>query len=63
LLQRYQRMREADNLLMFAATDGLDRLFSTDRRLVRLVRDVGIEAVDRVRPAKRAFMRRAMGLA
>ena len=47
---------------MFAMTDGIDRLFSTDRKLVRVVRDVGIGAVDRLGPMKRMFMRRAMGV-
>ncbi len=47
---------------MFTMTDGLDRLFSTDRRLVRMVRDVGIEGVNRLGPIKRVFMRRAMGV-
>jgi 2-octaprenyl-6-methoxyphenol hydroxylase len=63
LLARYQRARQPDNLLMFGMTDQLDRLFSTDHRLVRLARDLGIEAVDRFGPLKRVFMRRAMGLA
>jgi 2-octaprenyl-6-methoxyphenol hydroxylase len=63
LLARYQRMRRPDNMLMLAMTDGLDRLFSNDNRLVRLVRDVGIAAVDHTPPLKRLFMRRAMGLA
>ena len=63
LLARYQRVRQADNLLMFAMTDGLDRLFSTDRRPVRVVRDIGIDAVNRLGPVKRMFMRRAMGVA
>jgi 2-octaprenyl-6-methoxyphenol hydroxylase len=63
LLARYQRLRQADNLLMFAMTDGLDRLFSTDRRLVRLVRDAGISTVNNLGPVKRLFMRRAMGVA
>jgi 2-octaprenyl-6-methoxyphenol hydroxylase len=49
-------------LLMFAVTDGLDRLFSTDRRLVRLIRDVGTEGVNRLGPVKRVFMQRAMGV-
>jgi 2-octaprenyl-6-methoxyphenol hydroxylase len=62
LLGRYQRVRQADNLLMFGMTDGLDRLFSTDRRLVRVARDLGIGAVDRMGPLKRVFMRRAMGI-
>jgi 2-octaprenyl-6-methoxyphenol hydroxylase len=62
-LERYQRVRQADNMLMFAMTDGLDRLFSTDRLGVRVVRDVGIEAVNRFNPIKRVFMRGAMGVA
>lgn len=62
LLSRYQRLRRPDNVLMLAMTDGLDRLFSTDRRAIRLVRDLGIAAVDRATPLKRLFMRQAMGL-
>jgi 2-octaprenyl-6-methoxyphenol hydroxylase len=49
--------------MMLAATDGLDRLFSSDSRLLRLARDIGIAAVHRTPPLKRMFMRRAMGLA
>jgi len=63
LLARYQRACQPDNLLMFGMTDRLDRLFSTDLRVVRLARDLGIEAVNRLGPVKRVFMRRAMGLA
>lgn len=62
LLARYQRNRRPDNLLMLAMTDGLDRLFSSDNRLLRLVRDIGIAAVHRTPPLKRLFMRQAMGL-
>jgi 2-octaprenyl-6-methoxyphenol hydroxylase len=62
LLARYQRLRKPDNLLMLTMTDQLDRLFSTDNRLVRRARDLGIAAVDHTRPVKRLFMRRAMGL-
>jgi len=62
LLMRYQRVRQSDNLLMFAMTDGIDRLFSTDRRVVRVARDLGISAVNGLGPMKRLFMRRAMGI-
>jgi 2-octaprenyl-6-methoxyphenol hydroxylase len=62
LLARYQRQRRPDNLAMLAATDALDRLFSTDNPLIRQARDIGIAAVNRLPPAKRFFMRRAMGL-
>jgi 2-octaprenyl-6-methoxyphenol hydroxylase len=61
LLQRYQRQRRPDNLLMLLATDALDRLFSNDDALLRLARDVGIAAVHRIPPLKRLFMRQAMG--
>ena len=62
LLARYQRRRRPDNIAMLAATDALDRLFSTDNPLIRRARDFGIAAVHRMPPAKRFFMRRAMGL-
>jgi 2-octaprenyl-6-methoxyphenol hydroxylase len=60
LLARYERARRPDNLAMLTITDGLDRLFSTDNPAARLARDLGIAAVDRMRPLKRVFMRRAM---
>jgi 2-octaprenyl-6-methoxyphenol hydroxylase len=63
LLTRYQRVRRSDNLLMFAMTDGIDRLFSTDRRAIRVARDMGISGIDHLGPMKRLFMRRAMGVA
>ncbi len=62
LLAHYQRLRRADNLLMLAMTDRLDRLFSSDNRVLRRARDIGIAAVDRSGPVKRLFMRQAMGL-
>lgn len=62
LLRRYQQRRRPDNLLMLAATDTLDRLFSSDNPLLRLARDVGIASVHRIPPLKRLFMRQAMGL-
>ncbi len=61
LLARYQAARRPANLLMLAATDGLDRLFSTDNPLIRATRDLGIGAVHRMPALKRIFMRQAMG--
>ncbi len=62
LLARYQRARRGPNLAMLGMTDGLDRLFSSDSRVLRLARDLGIAAVHRTPPLKRLFMRRAMGV-
>jgi 2-octaprenyl-6-methoxyphenol hydroxylase len=61
LLRRYQQARRPDNMMMLAATDALDRLFSTDNPALRLVRDLGIASVHRIAPLKRLFMRQAMG--
>ena len=61
-LERYERARRADNTLMIALTDGLNRLFSNEVAPIRVARDVGLAAVNRVPPLKRAFMRHAMGL-
>lgn len=62
LLARYQRSRRVDIVSMLIATDGLDRLFSTNFPPIRLARDLGIAAVHRLPLLKRAFMRQAMGL-
>ena len=63
LLRQYQARRRPANLLMLTATDGLDRLFSTDFLPIRVARRLGIAAVDRAPPLKRLFIRQAMGLA
>lgn len=62
-LARYARWRRFDATAMIAMTDGLNRLFSNEIAAVRLARDVGLAAVHRIPPLKRALMRHAMGLA
>ena len=62
-LEDYERWRRFDNSLMLAATDGLNRLFSTRARPLRLIRDLGLAAVNRMVPLKKIFMANAMGLA
>jgi 2-octaprenyl-6-methoxyphenol hydroxylase len=61
-LERYQRWRRFDALMMGVVTDGLNRLFSNDLGPLRLARDLGLAAVNRAKPLKRFFMRHAMGL-
>ena len=61
-LRGYERDRRPAQLAMAAATDGLNRLFSTDDGPLRAVRDLGLALVDRSPAAKRFFMRRASGL-
>jgi 2-octaprenyl-6-methoxyphenol hydroxylase len=61
LLAAYQAARRPANIAMLAATDSLDRLFSTDNLALRLARDVGLAAVQRMPSLKAGFMRAAMG--
>lgn len=61
VLRDYQRWRRADAVLLAAVTDGLNRLFSNAVPPVKLARDLGLAAVDRMPPLKRFFMRHAMG--
>ncbi len=60
-LERYQRWRRFDSLALAAVTDGLNRLFSNDVAPLRLARDLGLAAVDRLAPLKRTLMRHARG--
>ena len=61
-LERYARWRRADNFTMVAATDLLNRLFSNDIKPLRLIRDLGLAAVNRTPPLRRFFVRHAMGM-
>jgi len=62
VLRRYERWRRFDAMALVAVTDGLNRLFSNSIPPVRFVRDLGLAGVNLVAPAKRFFMRHAMGV-
>ena len=62
ILDRYERWRRFDTALLLAVTDGLNRLFSNDIAPIKLVRDLGLAAVNQVGPLKKFFMRQAMGV-
>jgi 2-octaprenyl-6-methoxyphenol hydroxylase len=62
LLADYERWRRFDASLLAAVTDGLNRLFTNAFPPVRLARDLGLAAVNRVPPLKRLLMRHAMGV-
>jgi 2-octaprenyl-6-methoxyphenol hydroxylase len=62
LLDRYQQWRRLDAFLLAAVTDGLNRLFSNAIAPLRLIRDLGLAAVDRLPLLKRFLMRDAMGI-
>ena len=61
VLERYQRWRRIDSLVLAATTDALNRLFSNDIAPLRAARNLGMGAVNRIPPLKRFFMRHAMG--
>ena len=61
-LHRYSRWRRFDALTMAAVTDGLNRLFVHDSEVFRVVRNVGLTAVNSNRPLKALFQKHAMGL-
>ena len=60
-LDDYQRWRRFDSLTLLAITDGLNRLFTNDIGPVRLARDLGLAAVNRMPPLKGFFMEHARG--
>src|SRR4051794_6316750 len=62
VLERYQRWRRFDTAIMGVATDGLNRLFSNESDVLRLMRDVGLGLVDRVPVLKSFFIREAAGV-
>ncbi|MGD9921300.1 MAG: ubiquinone biosynthesis hydroxylase [Pseudorhodoplanes sp.] len=62
VLERYQRWRRFDTMAMGVATDSLNRLFSNNSDVLRLVRDVGLGLVDRMPNLKDFFIREAAGL-
>jgi 2-octaprenyl-6-methoxyphenol hydroxylase len=62
ILARYQKWRRFDNLALALATDALNRLFTNQLPPVRLARSLGLSIVNRIAPARRAFMRHAGGV-
>ncbi|MEJ1967560.1 MAG: FAD-dependent monooxygenase [Rhizomicrobium sp.] len=60
-LEKYQRWRRFDSFALSVATDGLNRMFSSDIAPLRLARDLGMGVVDAIGPARRFFMRHAGG--
>ncbi len=62
LLRRYQQWRRSDAILLATVTDSLNRLFSNSVAPLRMIRDLGLAAVNRLPPIKRFLMRDAMGI-
>ncbi len=61
LLRRYERARAGPVFAMRQMTDGLVRLFASERAGVARLRTLGMRAVDRMTPLKRLLIRQASG--
>jgi 2-octaprenyl-6-methoxyphenol hydroxylase len=62
VLARYQGWRRFDTATLAVATDSFNRLFSNDNPALRLVRDLGMAAVNALPPLRRTLIREAAGL-
>jgi 2-octaprenyl-6-methoxyphenol hydroxylase len=62
VLERYQRWRRLDAVVLAGVTDGLNRLFSNTIAPIKFARDLGLAAVNQMPPLKRLLMQHAMGV-
>ncbi|MEO6255287.1 MAG: UbiH/UbiF/VisC/COQ6 family ubiquinone biosynthesis hydroxylase [Sphingomicrobium sp.] len=61
LLDRYQRWRSLDSLMVAMATDGLTRIYGIPGAAASAVRRFGMGVIERVRPLKDQLMSEARG--
>lgn len=61
LLDRYQRWRSLDTLMVAMATDGLTRVYGVRGRTASAVRRFGMGLIDRIGPIKNRLMNEARG--
>ncbi len=62
ILEKYQNARRPDNTAMAIGTDMLNKLFSNNFKSVKLIRKIGLRAVQKIKPSKLFFMRQTMGI-
>lgn len=62
ILRQYEKRRRFENLKMMAVMDAFYEVFSNDIAPLKLLRNIGFNLADRIRPAKHLAMRAAMGL-
>lgn len=61
VLRRYARARKEEVLLMQLATDGLNRIFSTEAEPLRMARNIGMNLVNHLPVLKRRLIAHALG--
>lgn len=62
VLLRYQRRRKGNNLSMMWLMEGFKRLFAQQDLSIRWLRNIGMNAADKMKPIKNQMIRKAMGL-
>lgn len=62
VLKRFQRERRSDNLQMSAAMEGFKRLFDDQQPALALLRNMGMNLLDKLSPLKNHIVQDAMGL-
>lgn len=61
-LKKYQRWRKHHNTLMIKSMRGFQQLFGSDSLSLTVLRDWGLDAVDKVTPLKTFLMQQATGM-
>ncbi|HBO37898.1 MAG TPA: FAD-dependent 2-octaprenylphenol hydroxylase [Pasteurellaceae bacterium] len=61
-LRSYERHRKTEAIKMLAAMQGLKDLFSGDNSLKKLIRGIGLNAIDQMGIVKDQFIKQALGL-
>jgi 2-octaprenylphenol hydroxylase len=62
VLKRFQRQRQGANLQMSASMEAFKQLFGHQQPLLKLVRNIGMNALNRLSPVKQHVVMQAMGL-
>jgi len=62
LLNRYQRQRQGDNLMMMGLMEGFKRLFEKPQPVFSFLRNVGLTWVDKQEFIKNRIIKQAMGI-
>lgn len=61
-LRKFERWRRGENSLMMYSMSGFKNLFSNENTELSLLRNLGLNLVNKLSPVKHRFMRHAMGL-
>lgn len=62
VLRRYERWRRADSMSLFVMMDSLQRMFASEHRGLRWLRNIGLSLTNHLSPVKHHLVRSAMGL-